>query len=128
MRALHMGGSNAETFDAKTSTINANAAIQALQQMRASNPSGGALGQVSNFEDQLLRSTIADIRPNQAPEDVAKGLIRMKAALQVLASKKYDDGDTAQFNEDFKRAYEDLLIQHTNTAKPKGFSGVTRIK
>lgn len=49
-------------------TIDANSAFSALQEMREASPTGGALGQVTEKELELLKSTVANLDPNQSQD------------------------------------------------------------
>lgn len=49
-------------------TIDANSAFTALQEMRESSPTGGALGQITERELELLKSTVANLDPNQSQD------------------------------------------------------------
>lgn len=47
-------------------TIDANSAFDALSAMRASSPTGGALGQVTEKELDLLKSSVSNLDPNKS--------------------------------------------------------------
>jgi len=65
-----------EAYDLRRAaeTIKANLGFQALQDMRAQSPTGGALGQVAVQELQMLQATVANLDPNQAPGTVAANI------------------------------------------------------
>lgn len=52
-------------------TIEANAAFDSLQKMRDASPTGGALGQVTERELDLLKSSVANLDPNQSQDQFA---------------------------------------------------------
>lgn len=54
---------------AKLDTIGANLAFEQLQKMREASPTGGALGQITERELDLLKSTVAPITKEQTPEE-----------------------------------------------------------
>lgn len=56
-------------------TIKANIGFDKLQQMRAISPTGGALGQVSDFENKLLQATAGNLDIGQ-PREVLKDNIK----------------------------------------------------
>lgn len=56
-----IGGTEARALDKATDTIKANLGFDALQQMRDSSPTGGALGQVAVQELAMLQSTVASL-------------------------------------------------------------------
>lgn len=59
------------------STIKANIGFDRLQQMRASSPTGGALGQVSDFENKLLQATIGNLEQSQSKAQLKQNLNRV---------------------------------------------------
>lgn len=69
-----LGGSAAADLRANLDTIEAIVAFDELQQMRASSPTGGALGSVTERELSLLASTIANVRQSQSPEQLRENL------------------------------------------------------
>lgn len=91
-----IGGTPWETAEAKLNTINANTAFATLQNMRQNSPTGGALGQVSDFENRMLSSTIADLRRYQNTDSFKEGIIRVKTAMQLLADDDFNK-DPAKF-------------------------------
>lgn len=113
VRGVPIGGMPWDTLDAKLNTINANTAFQTLQQMRESSPTGGALGAVSDFENRLLSSTIADLRAHQDPESLKKGLIRVKAAMHLLAENDYR-ANPAKFQDDLTKRMDEMYVEVKN--------------
>jgi hypothetical protein len=78
---LEKGGSlykawnpGAARASAKLEKIKANAAFTSLQAMRAASPTGGAIGNVSDFEERLLTSSIAALDNAQSTEDFQTAL------------------------------------------------------
>ena len=66
-------------------TIKANVAFTALQEMRANSPTGGALGNVSNVEIELLYQNIAPILQKGSTEDLINSLLTIeKTAVDTL--------------------------------------------
>lgn len=61
-------GSPAANMAADLDMLGANAAFDRLQRMRDQSPTGGALGQVSERELDLLRASVAAIAQSQSPE------------------------------------------------------------
>jgi hypothetical protein len=120
------GGLPIDDLKANLSTINANTAIQTLQAMRAASPTGGAVGNVSDFEQKMLSSTIGNLDPYQGPEQLKKALIRVKAGIHVLAEQNYTEADTAKFNKALNDKIEEFTKLHLETTTP-GKPTVTRI-
>lgn len=73
-----IGGTNAHDVSALTDTIKANATFDKLQQMRASSPTGAALGAVSDTENKLLGSAIGSLEQSQSREQFEQNLKRVK--------------------------------------------------
>jgi hypothetical protein len=91
--------------------------------MRAASPTGGALGNVSDFEDKMLQSVIAPLATYTSPELARKGLIRVRAAMELLADDNFNK-DKGKFIEALNRRVEELSI-----ASPvKGGVKVERVK
>lgn len=59
-------------------TVKANIGFDRLQQMREASPTGGALGQVSNFENRLLQATAGNLEMTQSPEQLTRNLRRVQ--------------------------------------------------
>lgn len=67
-------GTDAYDLRAEVQTIQANFGFQELAQMRASSPTGGALGQVAVKELELLQAAVQNLDPNQSTEQLRKNL------------------------------------------------------
>lgn len=68
------GGTAAYDLGQQVQTVEANAAFDALQRMREASPTGGALGQITERELDLLKSSVANINPNQSQEEFIRSL------------------------------------------------------
>lgn len=78
-------GTDAANFDSALNPIIANVAFDKLQEMRQNSPTGGAVGNVSDADMALLKSTIADLGPAQDYNSFMKNLAEFKDAyLRVL--------------------------------------------
>lgn len=80
-------GTAAYGLKTKLDTLDANQAFRALQQMRESSPTGGALGQITERELDLLKSTIANLDPNQSQQDFLQSLDEARSYYQGLIDK-----------------------------------------
>lgn len=80
-------GSGAYDLRAQLDTLKANFAFEKLQAMREASPTGGALGAVSDTELRLLSSVIANIDPNQSPEQLTANLQRAKQTWAEILGK-----------------------------------------
>lgn len=76
--AMHIPGSGAYDMARNIETIKANIGFDKLQQMRDNSPTGGALGQVSEMENRLLQSTIANLDQSQSREQFLTNLQKVK--------------------------------------------------
>ena len=82
------------TAEAKLKQILAQGQFRELQEMRANSPTGGALGNVSNFEVQALQNAFAALDPRQGEDSFRRAL---DLAIQQL---RYSAGIV-------RRGYED---------------------
>lgn|SRR3990167_728197 len=98
-------GSLPKDLKAEIDTIKANIGFNALQEMRANSPTGGALGQVSNIEIMFLQATLASLdqalspadltdRLNRVKGEIASSMARIQAAYEIDAKKFGGDMDT----------------------------------
>lgn len=71
-------GTSAFELKKVINTIDAGIAFETLRQMREASPTGGALGQVSNFEIDLLKATIASTHAGMGAERLAKNLEKIQ--------------------------------------------------
>lgn len=86
-----IGGTEAANVSADLATVASNVAFNALQAMRDASKTGGALGQVSERELDLLSSVQGSIRQNQSPENLRKNLQIVRESQQRFldAAQKY---------------------------------------
>lgn len=89
-------GTPAHNLAALLNTIKANVGFDQLQAMRASSPTGGALGQVSERENILLQSVMGSLEQSQSPAQFKANLARLK---EVLAGR--EARMKAAFDQDF---------------------------
>lgn len=76
-------------------TVKANVGFDKLQQMRDNSPTGGALGQVSDFENKLLQAVNGAMDPRQTDQLKENLAIVKNLYPQVLAEKQ------RAFNQDY---------------------------
>jgi len=67
-----------KTLHELLNTIRANIGFDALQEMRANSPTGGALGQVSEMENKLLQSVQGSLSQELSPSELAENLKTIK--------------------------------------------------
>jgi hypothetical protein len=80
-------GSKAYDIRSDIKTLTANQAFQTLQAMRDASKTGGALGQVSERELDLLEKTVASLDPNQSDKQFKKNLIKFRDVLGKTSAK-----------------------------------------
>lgn len=74
-------GTSASNVSAELAAVASNVAFNALQQMRAASRTGGALGQVSERELDLLSSVEGSIRQNQSPANLIAQLKKVRESM-----------------------------------------------
>lgn len=90
--AIPIVGQGAADLGATLDTIKANLGFEALQAMRESSPTGGALGQVAVQELTMLQATVASLDQSQSPEQLAANLALIKQRLQRLKTLRQQGG------------------------------------
>ena len=93
-----LGGPNitgaARAAQALLDTIKSKGAFESLSQLRAASPTGGALGNVSDKEEQMLGNAFGTLQQNQNTEDFKKNVDKVIARLEQSKqniSKAYAD-------------------------------------
>jgi len=80
--------SKAKTLSTKLTTLGANIGFDKLQQMRADSPTGGALGQVSDFENKLLQAVKGSLEQSLSASELIKNLQRIKKDLNNVRTER----------------------------------------
>jgi hypothetical protein len=104
-------GTAAYNFNAQLDTLKSNIAFGTLTQMREASKTGGALGQVSDREEQLLSSTLGSLDIGQDPDQFKEQLKKIQKSIitwQITAAtgvepldiEVQDDGSVLQKNQD----------------------------
>lgn len=73
-----IGGTPAANVDAALNTIRSNVGFDALQKMRESSPTHGALGQISDRENTLLQSVRGSLEQKQSSDQLADTLTKLR--------------------------------------------------
>jgi hypothetical protein len=90
-------GSAGADLKAKIENIQSQAGLAVLQDMRDNSSTGGAVGQVSNFEQQIFQNNIANLgNLNQSPENFRDQLRKLKA---------FSEGSKERFSAAFESLY-----------------------
>ena len=101
-------GSDAADAAAKLNTLKSQIAFGVLQEMRNNSKTGGALGSVSDKEQEMLKSALAPIEKSQSIEELRKSLKgvidyangakdRMRAAYNMKHGERQMGGATGSF-------------------------------
>lgn len=91
-------GSDREKGEGFLKTIDAGIAFDSLQSMRDASPTGGALGQVSERELDLLKSTMTNINLNQEPQFVKQQLEQLREQYMMIVHNMKYDADKNEFS------------------------------
>lgn len=81
------GADLAETIKGVKSAVGFNQ----LQEMRKNSPTGAALGRVTNFEMEMLQSTLASLSTKQSPEQLTAHLNTVQKIMGGIKSKILED-------------------------------------
>jgi hypothetical protein len=76
--AANIPGTPQRDLAANLATIKANIGFDRLQEMREMSPTGGALGQVSNLENQLLQATRGNLEQSQSREQLLNNAVMLR--------------------------------------------------
>lgn len=71
-------GTGAHDLSGLLNTIKSNIGFDKLQSMREASPTGGALGQVSDFENRQLQATFGELMQSQSADQFRHNLMRVK--------------------------------------------------
>lgn len=71
--------SEAKQLSGVVATIKANVGLDKLQEMRAANATGAAVGNVSDFENRIMQRTMGDLDLSAKNEDIIYNLRRIRA-------------------------------------------------
>ena len=82
----NIGGTRANDLRTALDTVKANVGFDKLQAMRDASPTGGALGQVSTYEINLLQSVIASLDQSQTPEKLLENLERVRQVTDQIVN------------------------------------------
>ena len=84
----HIAGTPAHDLSKTLIAIQSNLGFETLQQMRDNSPTGGALGQVTERELELLQSTWGSLAQSQSPGQFRENLLKLKNIKQRFAALK----------------------------------------
>lgn len=87
----YLPASDARELAGYIATLKANLGFEQLQKMREASPTGGALGPVSDFENEMLQSVIAKLDQYGDAEYMKEQLRLIKAATTAIVTGKTAD-------------------------------------
>lgn len=93
-------GLPAHDFSQMLDTIKANIGFDKLQSMREASPTGGALGQVSEFENRLLQAVFGSLAQSQSPEQLRYNLMRLQNTYNNIIYRGYNDDGSLRTQND----------------------------
>ena len=80
-------GTDAYYFNQQLEALKSDLAFSVLSKLRETSKSGGALGQVSNYEEAMLKSALGALNPNLSPEQFKEQLSKVLQILQEIPVK-----------------------------------------
>ena len=89
--AKWLPSTDARSLGNSIDTVKANIGFEKLQQMREASPTGGALGQVSDFENKLLQSTFGALDQFSDQGSFMRNLYRVKALSGAIVNQGIKD-------------------------------------
>ena len=104
-------GSKAANVSAELSAVSSNIAFNALQALRDASKTGGALGQVSERELDLLSAVEGSIRQNQSPGNLRAQLQKVRASMaRVQQAAQFAGGGPVRVNPEAARTGEFRIL------------------
>lgn len=101
----NLPGTGAHDLFNTLETIRANIGFDKLQAMRNASPTGGALGQVSEFENRLLQSVQGALQQGQTKGQLVSNLRRVQRNLRALQRERRRAYEKQYGKADFSTAY-----------------------
>jgi len=108
-------GTPAHNLSSTLDTVRGNIGFDKLAEMKANSPTGGALGQVSDFENKLLQTLWGNLDQSQTREQFEANLDLVKKQ----ADQSWERVKTA-YEQDYGKPYEEAKEQ--GGAQPEGVS------
>lgn len=100
-------------------TIKANIGFDKLQSMRENSPTGGALGQVSDFENRQLQAIFGNLEQAQSDEQLLENLMLLQAVLEQMRQTRRDA---------FQRDFGDVAPEGQPLMPPAPSGGGQRLR
>ena len=116
------GDWDARKLSGKLETIKANLGFEKLQQMREQSPTGGALGQVSDFENKLLQSTFGNLDQYGDDAELVRNLFRIQYMADAIVNGVQTEDGVTGINEGNLKESEKAIFARADAAA-KEFMG-----
>lgn len=104
---------DARALKAKLETIRSNVGFDALQEMRQNSPTGGALGNVSDYEGKTLQTTIASLDTGVSPSEFIAALDRVKSVRKQALNRVNE-----AYQRDFNLAAQPAVVSVAQPSAP----------
>lgn len=104
-------GGKAADVDAAVGSLKAQLGFDTLQDMRANSPTGGALGNVSNQENELLQNALTALAQSQSADEYRRNL------LEVM---NFAEGSKARLRQAFEQTYPNGNPRAAGSGTPSG--------
>jgi hypothetical protein len=96
-------GTLAKDVERQIETVVANLGFKELQEMRNNSPTGGALGQVSERENELLQAIVANLKQDQSPKQLLENLKVAKEEIKASQQRIREAYDREYGTGNFKK-------------------------
>ena len=129
-RLSSVPGTAAHDVATSLGTIGANISFENLNQMRQASPTGGALGAVSDRENEMLKSAWGSLQQSQSPEQFKRNLGRVRTIFNEIVHGKEA---AAKMESDRMSGVREIRSKEDYDALPSGTKflapdGSTRVK
>ncbi|WP_171232166.1 hypothetical protein [Ruegeria sp. HKCCA4812] len=94
--ASNIDSTRAGALKNRLTTIKANIGFDKLQAMRDASPTGGALGQVSEFENRLLQAVFGSLEQSQKAEDILYNLDRLESIYNRVVNEGIPENEARE--------------------------------
>lgn len=127
-------GSKAFDLNEKLETIMSDSAFSRLQQMREESPTGGALGNVANYELEALKRTRGSLAQGQSEAQLKSSLKKVKGHYErfFMANAGFDPDDKQSVNDFYAQMGSDVFQPQQEAGAPAQSGGspirITSIK
>lgn len=105
----HIPSSDAGAVKGMLNTLKAYTAYDKLQAIRDASPTGGAVGQVSNFETRLMSAIYGELENARSKEHFLYNMNRLDGVLQRIADEAIPDDEARRMISEIETGDDDVL-------------------